>query len=154
MTSYDSATIDPAALGETATLCHSPSYEHNVESVRIEQNAMGAQDNSSGSELCITSASDRAYGTEKSKRKSRPCKGKRLRYRKFMERLRDDVMAFPHLMDVQSVAWPPSLQNDFQKQQKLMMQLTESKLQQLKMQGEPCTVNLAHNCVPIFRMSL
>jgi len=114
----------------------------------IEPFASEEQDSTSDGELCMASTPEEGSGKKRRKRKSRPCKGKRLRYKKFVERLQETAMAAPHLMDVHCVAWPPSLQHDFRKQQQLMMHLTECKLQQLKIQGEPCTVNPAPSSVP------
>jgi len=108
----------------------------------------------SGSELCTASTGKQACGKQSTKRKSRPCKGKRLRYKKFIDRLQDTVINTPHLMDIQSVEWPPSLQNDVQKQLKLMVHLTELKLQQLKIQGQPCKLNPTANCADVFRLAL
>jgi len=145
---------EPLFLDQMTTWCHGPSKKHNVQFINIGPHPIEPQDDSSDSELCMASTGEPACGTWSTKRKSRPCKGKRLRYKKFIDRLRDMVMNAPNLMDIQSVDWPPSLQNDYQKQLKLMMHLTELKLQQLKIQGEPCTLNPAPNGVVVFRLTL
>jgi len=152
MTMCKSAVSDLVALDDRFT--YHPNQEHSFEFISIGTCAKEAQDNTHGNDLCTDSTSEPAPGQNRRRKKNRPCKGKRLRYKKCLERLTDNVMTSPHLMDVQSVGWPPSLQNDFQKQQKLMMQLTEHKLQQLKTLGEPCLVNQTQDFVVVFRMSL
>jgi len=141
---------EPVFLDEMTAWCHSPSKMHSALCLNTGQYPIESQDDSSDSELRTASTGEPACGEQSTKRKNRPCKGKRLRYKKFIDRLQDIVMNAPHLMDIESVDWPPSLQNDVQKQLKLMMHLTELKLQQLKIQGEPCTLNPAPNSVVVF----
>jgi len=154
MTLFNSAVTDPVALGELSAACDRPSNKQNVKVISIERHTSEAQDSSSGSELRTVAARQEAACGKKAKKKHRPCKGKRLRYRRFKERLEDAVMTAPHLMDAQSVAWPPSLQTNFEKQQRLIMRLTMCKLQQLKIQGEPCMIEPALNLSSPSVMSL
>jgi len=140
-------------LDEATAWCNGPN-KHSVDFSGIELEDHESQGDTSGSEMRTARADEPACGKKRRKMRSRPCKGKRSRYNKFVERLRDTAMEAPHLIDIQSVVWPPSLQNDQQKQLKLMTYLTECKLQQLKLQGEPCTLNPVQNCVSAFPISL
>jgi len=142
--------VTPIACGRSASMpsCSLAVTDPLVLDRSIEPFASEEQDSTSDGELYMAITPEAGSDKKKKNRKSRPCKGKRLRYKKFVEQLQETAMAAPHLMDVQCVAWPPSLQNDFRKQHKLMMHLTECKLQQLKIQGEPCTVNPAPSSVP------
>jgi len=140
--------------GEVSATRDCPSNKQNVGVISTGLHASEAQDIASGSDLGTDITSEEAACGKKAKKSNRPCKGKRERYKRFMERLKNDVMTAPHLMDAHSVAWPPSLQNDFQKQQRLMMDLTMCKLQQLKIQGEPCMIDLGLNLSSPFEISL
>jgi len=53
-------------------------------------------------------------------KRSRPCKGKRLRYRRFVERLITQISENPESCNVESAAFPPSHQEDKDKLGKLM----------------------------------
>jgi len=154
MTLCNSAVTDLVALDDVSTWHQRPNEEHGSGSISIGPCAKEAHGDTNGSDLCTEGTSEPVPGNNYRTRRCRPCKGKRLRYKKFVERLIDNVMTSPHVMNVQSIDWPPSLQNDFQKQQRLMMKLAEYKLRQLKVQGEPCTVNQAQNYVIVLRMSL
>jgi len=57
-------------------------------------------------------------------RRHRPCKGKRLRYRKLVERLKVEIRKQAPIFRVEEISWPPSLQEDTRKRQKLMHTLT------------------------------
>jgi len=154
MTLCNAAVTDLVALGEVSAACDRPSNKQNVRVINNGLHASEAQDITSGSEFGMDNTSEEAACGKKAKRKTRPCKGKRERYRRFIERLKNAVMTAPHLMDAHSVAWPPSLQNDAQKQERLMMKLTMCKLQQLKLQGEPCMIDLSLNLSSPFEISL
>jgi len=51
---------------------------------------------------------------------SRPCKGKRMRYTKFVERLKSDISANPETFSIESVIFPPSLEANKQKKERLI----------------------------------
>jgi len=53
-------------------------------------------------------------------KRSRPCKGKRLRYRRFVERLITQISANPESFKLENAAFPPSLREDKDKLSKLM----------------------------------
>jgi len=122
--------------GEVSATRDCPTNKQNVGVISNGLHASETQDSTSGSELgTVITSKEGAWG-KKAKRN-----GKRERYRRFKEQLKNAVMTAPHLIDAHSVAWPPSLQKDVQKQQWLMMHLTMCKLQQLKIQGEPCMID-------------
>jgi len=122
--------------GQVSATRDCPSNKQNVGVISNGLHASETQDSTSGSELgTVITSKEGAWG-KKAKRN-----GKRERYRRFKEQLKNAVMTAPHLIDAHSVAWPPSLQKDVQKQQWLMMHLTMCKLQQLKIQGEPCMID-------------
>jgi len=131
-------------LGEVSTTRDSPSNKQNVRVIGNGLHASEAQDSTSGSELGPVITSEESACGEKAKRKNR-AQGRRERRRRFKEQLKNAVLTAPHLMDAHSVAWPPSFQNA-EKQQLLMTQLTMCKLQQLKIQGEPCMIDPALKC--------
>jgi len=59
------------------------------------------------------------------KRSSRPCKGKRLRFRKFVERLKTQVDSKVEFFDIEEVAWPPSLETNDKKRQLLIKRMEQ-----------------------------
>jgi len=61
----------------------------------------------------------------RSKRRSRPCKGKRLRFRKFVERLKTQVDSKVEFFDIEEVAWPPSLETNDKKRQLLIKRIEQ-----------------------------
>jgi len=153
--SVSNATVtDPVALAEVSATRDRPSNKQNVRVISNGLHASEAQGSTSGSELGTVTTSAEAACGKKAKRKSRLCNGKRERYRKFKEQLKNIVMTAPHLMDAHSIAWPPSLQKDAQKQQWLMEHFTMCKLQQLKIQGEPCMIDPALSRSSLFEMPL
>jgi len=154
MTLSSAAVTDPVALGEVSATHDGPSKKQNVGVISNGLHSSEAQGSTSGSELGTVITSEEAASRKKAKRKVRPCKGKRERFRQFKEQLKNTVMAAPHLIDAHSVAWPPSLQKDVQKQQWLMTHLTMCKLEQLKIQGEPCMIDPGLNCSAPFEISL
>jgi len=68
--------------------------------------------------------------TRKSKRHPRPCKGKRLRYKKFVESLRAEIETKAGSFNIDDVAWPPSLQENPRRRQRVIL-LMEQFQQQL-----------------------
>jgi len=59
------------------------------------------------------------------KRPSRPCKGKRLRFRKFVERLKTQIDSKVEFFDIEEVAWPPSLEINDKKRQLLIQRIEQ-----------------------------
>jgi len=66
------------------------------------------------------SARETAVTKEPGKKRYRPCKGKRLRYKRFVERLHMQVAMDGESFNMDQVLWPPSLQADDKKRQKLI----------------------------------
>jgi len=58
------------------------------------------------------------------KRRSRPCKGKRLRFRRFVENLKTQIDSKVEFFNIEEVAWPPGLETNDKKRQ-LVIQLIE-----------------------------
>jgi len=55
----------------------------------------------------------------------RPCKGKRLRFRKFMERLKTYIDGDVEFFNIQEVSWPPSLEADEKRRQHIIQIMEE-----------------------------
>jgi len=55
----------------------------------------------------------------------RPCKGKRLRSRKFMERLKTDIDDDVEFFNIQEVVWPPNLLADEKRRQHVIQRMEE-----------------------------
>jgi len=63
---------------------------------------------------------DTIVSAGKRKRPSRPCKGKRERYRNFVERLKMEISANPESFRMENIALPPSLVENARKRENLM----------------------------------
>jgi len=55
----------------------------------------------------------------------RPCKGKRLRSRKFMERLKTDIDDDVEFFNIQEVVWPPNLLADEKRRRHIIQRMKE-----------------------------
>jgi len=55
----------------------------------------------------------------------RPCKGKRLRRRKLMERLKTEIDGDVEFFNIQEVAWPPSLEASEKRRQRVIQEMEE-----------------------------
>jgi len=65
------------------------------------------------------------------KRQSRPCKGKRLRFRKFVESLKTHIDSKVEFFDIEEVVWPPSLEANDRKRQRLIQRIKQYQRQAL-----------------------
>jgi len=74
--------------------------------------------------------------SESTKKGSRPCKGKRIRYKKLVERLKDEISAHPTTFQLENVVLPPSLMKN-EKRRFLLMDLIERHRHQVQMGNEP-----------------
>jgi len=92
------------------------------------------------------------------RRKLRPCKGKRERYRKLVERLRDEVARDPENVDIASLVLPPSVARDDTSRAKLIAQLREYRAGLLKLDrgggAAPELAGLGHREQPDERMKI
>jgi len=68
-------------------------------------------------------------------KKNRPCKGKRLRYKRLVERLRAAIVANPETFDVDDIVFPPSMSDE--RQQRLKKELEAYQAQVF----DPCLVS-------------
>jgi len=66
-----------------------------------------------------------AQRKKKHSRPSRPCKGKRLRFKKFVERLKTQIDSKVEFFDIEEVAWPPSLEINDKKRQLLIQRIEQ-----------------------------
>jgi len=62
---------------------------------------------------------------DKKKGCARSCKGKRLRFRKFVQRLKADIESKAEFFDMNKVAWPPSLEANSRKRHWIIEQMEQ-----------------------------
>lgn len=72
---------------------------------------------------------------EQPKRKQRPCQGKRLRFYRFLGKLKADIDANPLAFKVEEVSWLPSLEVDEERKAKTIQELNEYQQQVLRERG-------------------
>jgi len=65
------------------------------------------------------------------KRKLRPCKGKRLRFKKFVARLQAQIDSEVEFFDMTEVVWPPSLEANRTRRQQLVQRMEQYQIQAL-----------------------
>jgi len=78
------------------------------------------------SEAPMTSEEDQCEANDANhtnKRRSRPCKGKRLRHRKFLERLKTEITTKAQSFSIEEIVWPPSYQDNQKRRQNVIRSL-------------------------------
>jgi len=83
----------------------------------VSQSSTNDTEHSTADEKSTTDSFEPAGGKMKP---SRPCKGKRMRYKKFVERLKREISADPETFSIKSVTFPPNLEENLQKQERLI----------------------------------
>jgi len=78
------------------------------------------------SETTTTSEEDQGLANavnHMKKRRSRPCKGKRLRHRNFVARLKTEITATAESFSIEKILWPPSYQASEKRRQNVIRSL-------------------------------
>jgi len=83
------------------------------------------------SETNADSTSTPQAGNLRSKKRNRPCKGKRRRFKRFVDNLKNQMSEDVESFNVEEVWWPPSLEANDRKRQQLI-KLMEDLQHQLK----------------------
>jgi len=92
-----------------------PEPDHPAYLVIVEEGA------TSGSEQSTNIESTQNSVTTSASKQQRPCKGKRLRYRKFVQRLKRQASENPNSFDMKDVELLPSLLNHAERRERLML---------------------------------
>lgn len=92
-----------------------PEPDHPAYLVIVEEGV------TSGSEQSTNIESTQSTVKPGATKPQRPCKGKRLRYRKFVQRLKQQALENPNSFDMKDVELLPSLLNHAERRERLML---------------------------------